>query len=86
MVHVQSWVHCQEQAFEETGRGWKSSSVVEHVPIMLKVINSIHAFKTNHIKGQMREAGEITQWLRALAVPEDTGLARSTHMAAHNHL
>lgn len=45
--------------------GWHSS-VVEHVPIMLKVINSIHAFKTNQIKGQMREAGEITEWLGSL--------------------
>jgi hypothetical protein len=32
-------------------------------------------------------AGEMAQWLRALAsLPEDLGLIPSTHIRVHNHL
>lgn len=33
------------------------------------------------------EAGEVAQWLRALAaLAEDMSLVHSTHVVAHNHL
>jgi len=37
-------------------------------------------------EGERKEAGEMVQWLRALAAfPEDSGSIPSTHMAAHSH-
>ena len=37
--------------------------------------------------GKCRGAVEMAQWVRALiALPENRGALRSTHMAAHDHL
>ena len=42
---------------------------------------------STHIKKFTIGAGEMAQWLRALAaLPKDLSSIPSTHMAAHNHL
>lgn len=54
-------------------------------PQLLKIQGQPGLCKTNS-KNNKQGTGEVAQWVRALAVPKDSGLIPSIHMVVHRHL
>jgi hypothetical protein len=60
---------------------------VEHLRSTFCIIYFPHCWDQIPDKNQLKGAGEMTQWLKALdALPEDPGSIPSTHMEVHSYL
>lgn len=54
-------------------------------PQLLRIQGQPGLCKTNS-KNNEQGTGEVAQWVRALAVPKDSGLIPSINMVVHRHL